>query len=240
MATVPGAPGQFRILSYTNVRVDGDVNGGEGDGGSPILQHQIGWGTSPNVPGNGGGFGNLTVGTGSGFVTGLTPGTRYYFWSRWRNAIGFGPWSPRNEVTTRDRPDPPGAPAMLSRTQTTMTLKITPNNDGDSPLTYYRLSWSTTPTTPQDHTDQSGNNSSNVFLVTGFQPGRLYYFWGQTANKYGISDFSPRVAYTLVAGALVRVDGVWKRAVPYVKVSGVWRIAQPWGKISGFWNETPD
>lgn len=236
MATVPPAPGVFRILSYTNTRVDGDVNGGSGTGGSPILQHQLAWGTSPNVPGNGGGFGNLNISTGGGFVTGLTPGGNVYFWSRLRNALGFGPWSPRNDVRMKDRPDPTDYPAMTLKTQTTATLTIRPNWNGDSPITAYRLNWSTTPNHIQDHVD----GIDGIFPMVGLIPGQMYYFWGQVANTYGLSDISPRSAAQMIAGARVKVGLTWHQAVPYVKVNGVWRIARPWGKLSGFWYETPE
>lgn len=236
MATVPPAPGVFRILSYTNHRVDGDVNGGSGTGGSPILQHQLGWGTSPNVPGNGGGFGDLNVSTGGGFVAGLSSGITVYFWSRLRNAIGWGPWSPRNSVRMKDRPDPTDYPAMSAKTQTTGILKITPNWDGDSPIISYKLSWGLSPNVPQFTRTQTGP----LFTLSGLTPGALYYFWGQASNIYGLSDFSPRSAAQMVAGSFFKVGLTWVRAVPYVKKDGVWRVARPWGKIAGFWNETPE
>jgi fibronectin type III domain protein len=236
MATVPPAPGVFRILSYTNVRVDGDVNGGGGTGGSPILQHQVAWGTSPNVPGNGGGFGNLDISTGGGFITGLAPGVNYYFWNRLRNAIGFGPWSPRNDVRMKDRPDPTDYPRMSAKTQTTGILSISPNWDGDSVITGYRLSWGTSPNVPQFTKDSVGP----LFTLANLSPGLMYYFWGQAANTYGISDYSPRSAAQMIAGAYFKVGLVWHKAVPYVKVAGVWRVARPWGKLSGFWYETPE
>jgi hypothetical protein len=237
MATVPGQPGMFRILSYTNTRVDGDVNGGEGNGGSPILQHQLGWGTSPNVPGNGGGFGDLNVSTGSGFVSGLTPGVNYYFWSRWRNAIGWGPWSPRNMVRMRDVPDPTDYPAFVARTQTSITVKINPNWNGDSPITGYKLWYGVSPNVPGPSTRVS---TAQQITVTNLLPGATYYFWAQAINTYGFSNLSPRSFIVTIAGAWIKVGLVWHRAVPYVKVAGVWRVARPWGRIAGFWNETPE
>lgn len=235
MATVPGPPGVFRILTYTNTRVDGDVNGGD-TGGSVILQHQVAYGTSPNVPGNGGGFGNLTIGTGSGFITGLTPGSTYYFWNRMRNAIGWGPWSPRNHVRMRSRPDPTDYPKLHSMSQTTIKMRIYPNYNGDSPITQYRLSYGSSPNIP----GAAVTSASQDILLTGLSPGALYYFWGQAINAYGISDYSPRSYVSLIAGSKIKVNGVWRRGVPYVKVAGVWRVGRPWGKIAGFWNESPE
>lgn len=236
MATVPSQPGVFRILTYTDVRVDGDVNGGSGDGGSPILQHQIGWGTSPNIVGQGGGFGNLTISTGSGFISGLTPGATYYFWNRWRNAVGWGPWSPRNDVRMRNQPDPPDYPSLVRRTQTSITLHMSPNYNGDSPITGYRLRWGPSPNGPNFVVFSTAQD----ITLSNLTPGGLYYFWGQAVNKYGDSYYSPRSSASLIAGAFLKVGLVWRRAVPYVKVAGVWRVARPWGRIAGFWNETPE
>lgn len=40
---------------------------------------------------------------------------------------------------------------------------------------------------------------------------------------------------TTHAGAWVDVDGVKKRAIPYVRDDGVWKEAQLWTKFEGFW-----
>lgn len=233
--TVPSAPGVFRILSYTNVRVDGDVNGGT-TGDSPIVQRQIAWGTSPNVPGNGGGFGNLNLSTGSGFVSGLTPGYLYYFWNRARNASGFGPWSARVMLRMRNIPDPPDYPGLYSRTQNSITLRVNANYDGDSPIIQYRVRYGLNANNPTNIV----SSWNNLITLSNLSPGATYYFWGQAVNKYGDSYYSPRSFASLIAGAKIKVGLEWKRAVPYVKVNGVWRVARPWGKIAGFWNETPE
>lgn len=233
--TVPSAPGVFRVLSYTDVRVDGDVNGGT-TGGSPILQRQIAWGTSPNVPGNGGGFGNLNLSTGSGFITGLTPGYTYYFWNRARNAIGWGPWSARTSLRMKNQPDPPDYPALYSRTQTSITLRVLANYDGASPIQGYRIRYGLSPDAPTNII----SSTSNLITINNLSPGATYYFWGQAYNIYGDSYYSARSYASLIAGAKVKVAGVWRRAVPYVKVAGVWKVARPWGRIAGFWNETPE
>lgn len=232
---IPSPPGSFYISSYSNVRVDGDADPNY-NGGSAILQWQIAWGTSPNVPGNGGGFGNLTLSTGSGFISGLTPGYTYYFWNRQRNAIGWSGWSPRTMVRMRNRPDPPDYPALIWRTQTSIQLRVNANYDGASPIFAYRVRYGLSPDNPTNIV----TSTSSAVTITGLQPGATYYFWGQAVNVYGDSFYSPRSYATLIAGAKVKVAGVWRRAVPYVKVSGVWKVARPWGRIAGFWNETPE
>lgn len=235
MATVPTAPGVWYPLAYSNVYVNGDADPGY-NGGSAILQWQLAWGTSPTVPGSGGGAHDLSLSTGYGEIDALNPGTLYYFWNRQRNAIGYGPWSPRSQQRMRDVPDPPDAPWAYARTQTTITLRVLANYDGDSGIGAYRVRYGLSASAPT----HIGSAPGNLITLTGLQPGATYYFWGQTANIYGDSAYSPRSSFALIAGAKVNVGGAWKRAVPYVKVAGVWRVARPWGKIAGFWNETPE
>lgn len=67
---------------------------GNWDGGTPVLEWQVGWGTNPNSPTNLAGSG------GAIHLTGLAPATTYYVWSRGRNAVGWGPWSARTQVRT--------------------------------------------------------------------------------------------------------------------------------------------
>lgn len=67
---------------------------GNSDGGSPIREWQIGYGTDPNSA-------QAFIGSnGTSTVTGLTPATDYYFWSRGRNDVGWGAWSARSSART--------------------------------------------------------------------------------------------------------------------------------------------
>lgn len=59
-----------------------------GNGGSAITGFDIGYGTSPSSPTT-----TLPVSTSPVTVTGLTPGTTYYFWVRAKNSVGNSPWS---------------------------------------------------------------------------------------------------------------------------------------------------
>lgn len=57
------------------------------NGGSAITGYQVGYGTNSTGP-------TTTVdATSPKSITGLTPGTKYYFWVRAKNSIGWGPWS---------------------------------------------------------------------------------------------------------------------------------------------------
>ena len=59
-----------------------------GDGGSAITGFDVGYGTSPSSPTT-----TVAVTTSPVTITGLTPGTQYYFWVRAKNSVGNSPWS---------------------------------------------------------------------------------------------------------------------------------------------------
>ncbi len=232
MATVPDAPGPFVISSWTNIRVNGDADPGS-NGGSPILEWQLAWGTHPNTANWTG-----TLNTdGSGFVTGLVPGGTYYFWNRQRNAVGWSPLSGMTKVTMKDAPDAPKSPVLVSRTQTSMKVMIAPNYNGGAPITNYKLVYGLSPTNSEN---LLVNGTQASFSLTNLDPGKTYYFWGRTTNIYGDSDWSARSQINLLAGAWVKQGATWKRAVPYVRVGGVWVMARPWVRTAGVWKEVSD
>ena len=159
MATEPMTPGPFQISSYTDERVNGRALK-TSDGGSPILQWQLAWGTKPTTADF---VGDLNL-DGSGFVAGLTPGTTYYFWSRTRNAVGWSPLSPRVFITMKNVPDTPPSPGFINKEQTAITAIIAPGGNGGSPITNYILGYALSTTlAPPLPTD----------VITHAVPGRL-------------------------------------------------------------------
>ena len=92
-ATVPAAPTPVGVdqNGHTDLRYRFS---GNSDGGSPIREWQIGYGRDPrNVQYLVGSGGTSTIG-------GLSIGTTWYFWSRGRNDVGWGPWSARSDGRT--------------------------------------------------------------------------------------------------------------------------------------------
>lgn len=92
-ATVPAAPTPVGLdqIGHTSVRYRFS---GNSDGGSPIREWQIGYGTDPNN------VQFLTGSNGNTVVGGLSLATTWYFWSRGRNDVGWGPWSSRSQART--------------------------------------------------------------------------------------------------------------------------------------------
>lgn len=91
--TVPTAPTPLGLDEITPTSMRYRFSGNS-DGGLPMLEWQITYGTDPNA-------GQLYPSSnGTSTLTGLLPATEYYFWSRGRNARGWGPWSYRISAKT--------------------------------------------------------------------------------------------------------------------------------------------
>lgn len=69
-------------------------------------------------------------------------------------------------------------------------------------------------------------------------PGVLYYVHVRTRNQSNFSPWTTIATFRTLAGARVKVNGVWKQAIPFVKVNGVWKKAIPFVKQSGTWRPT--
>jgi len=224
-ATVPPAPNAVVLSNISSTGMDA-VFSGNGDGGSGIYIWQIGYGTEPDGP-------TAYINTFSTHISGLTPGATYYFWARGQNAQGFGPWSVRSSATTLRVPDAPSAPVVSYIDQVSAIATITVNGDGGATITAYQLGWGLSSTTPTStHTGPLSQ------IISGLLPGKVYYFFGRVQNSVGFSPWSTATAAKTIAGARVKVSGVWKDAIPYVRVGGVWKVARPWGRVAGVWKET--
>lgn len=89
---VPDAPSAVVLSNVKQTSVHAKFSG-NGNGGTSVLEWQIGYGTSSTAP-------QLFK---SGYdmdITGLEPGVKYYFWARGRNAVGWGPYSTVVYATT--------------------------------------------------------------------------------------------------------------------------------------------
>lgn len=92
-ARVPNPPSYITLTNVTWNSAYATFSDGNNNGSS-IDSRQIGYGTNSSSP-------QKTVYSDrSTVITGLVPGTKYYFWARTHNARGWSGWSPRRETTT--------------------------------------------------------------------------------------------------------------------------------------------
>jgi hypothetical protein len=226
--TVPWPPYilQTYAVSATQIYVEFT---GTNDGGSVVLEWQIGYGSDPNYP-------QFYTGSGgASTIGGFSSGQKVYFWTRARNAVGWSGWSNRTEATTWRVPDAPSTVTYLSVAQQTVRTQFFGRGDGGQPILEYQLGYGQSSSAPVTIV---GASPTGIDDTTGLDPGKLYYFWVRARNSIGWSAWSQRSQILLIAGARV-LDGVtWKRAVPYVKVGGVWKVARPWVRDAGQWKES--
>jgi hypothetical protein len=224
-ATVPPAPTMNSATTQSSsvIRV---IFSGNGDGGSPILEWRIGYGSDPN------GAQFFTGSSGTTDIGGLASGVTYYFWAQGRNALGWGAWSGRIQATTWKLPDAPGAVVLSDATQISVKAVFTGNGEGGTPVVQWQIAYGTDPVTPQIYVD--GYNMT----ISPLDPGTTYYFWSRGRNAVGWSPLSAVRSITTIAGAYLKVGTVYKTAVPYVKVAGVWTLARPWARAAGVWKES--
>jgi hypothetical protein len=86
---VPAAMPPATIYAMTQVSADIRFHVPSDNGGTPILEYQIGYATNSTGPSS-----TVTATpTVSNLISGLSPATQYYFWVRARNSVGWSSWS---------------------------------------------------------------------------------------------------------------------------------------------------
>lgn len=225
--TVPDPPTRPLSNSYNQQTVNLTFTDGP-NGGATIDLRQIGYAKTST------GTKTLVNSDGSTAITGLTAGTRYYFWARTHNSKGFSDWSPWSSYVTWDVPET-NVPTLSEVTQTSAKVTYTDGDDHGTAVVERQVGWSSsasgTPTTTK-------NAPGGIATATGLVPGTVYYFRSRNRNSVGWGPWSAARSSKTTPGAWVKVGGVWKPAVPYVRVGGVWKVARPWARIFGFWEES--
>lgn len=227
MASAPPKPKIPALEEVTNVKIQ--VRGSDnGNGGATITQRQIGWGTSSSSIQN---TDDTSTAGGIAFY-GLTPNTRYYFWYRVRNSVGWSPWSDRLGVTTHDVPSAPARPTLSEVTSTSLKASWTPGASNGAPILENDVGYGTGLIAPTQH--EYGNSP---VIISGLTPSTNYRVWVRHRNAYGWGEWSLSASVQTESGGWYKDGTQWRKVIPYVKYDGYWKPAQPFGKIGGLWKE---
>lgn len=227
-SSIPAPPGRVYLSAGTGTSMVATFSDGD-NGGAPIDARQIWYSRTTEY------HEKEIASDRSTLITGLQPGTVYYFWARTHNKNGWSLAGPRGNATTLDFPDAPNPVAVTNVTHTSAHTVFTfaGKSNGGTSVLEYQLGYGTSPTAPQQYVTSIGG----IHDLTTLSPGATYYFWARARNSVGWGPLSAVRTARTFAGAWVKVGTVWRQAVPYVRVNGVWKPAGAWAKIAGYWKE---
>lgn len=215
---------QLSSIKSTSILVKFASNG---DGGADIDLREIGYSKNSTV------ITDTVISDGSTTVGGLDDGTRYYFWARVHNFVGWSNWSGRASAVTLRVPDAPSKPLLASVTSVSVEASFSANGNGGAIITSSQVGYGTSSSAPT-----SIDTAGSPHIVDGLIPGTVYYFWARVQNSVGWSPWSASANVRTNSGGYIKVGTVWKLAVPYVRSGGVWKRAEPWVCSLGEWKRT--
>lgn len=147
-------------------------------------------------------------------------------------ATDFTVWIQRSTV-----PPPPTHVSFSLITHETVRTTFSGQGDGGSGILEWQISFGTNGSSPEaggnGHYSSSGTND-----FSGLKPGQYYAAWARGRNANGWGGWSAGNAFETLGGCYVRIDDIWRLAVPYIKVGGIWMPAVPHVKVDGTWRRS--
>lgn len=204
---LPSAPGTPSVTSTGTDRVGLSWSAPSAVGGG-ILEYQVQRATNSGFTSGTATFGGST--SLSRLVTGLNPGTTYFFRVRARNNDGWGAWSgTRSQSTAVAAASAPGTPSVSNIGPTSLDLAwAAPSNLGGGTLSGYRVQRATNSAFTQNVVTTDGG-TARTRAITGLTPGVDYWFRVAALNEAGVGAYSgARTARTL-SGAYVSDGSTW-------------------------------
>lgn len=189
--------GTIADLTITSASLAGEVTS---DGGEPETVRGLCWGASPSptltscidTTVNGTGMGSFT-----GAITGLNPGTSYYVRAYATNSKGTGYNSTDIVFKTHNLPKVTTT-AITSITNTGATSGGSVTDDGDVEVTTRGICWGTASLPVIELTTKTIDGSGKgtfVSTITGLTPLTTYFVRAYATNKYGAS-YGEEISFT--------------------------------------------
>ena len=238
---VPNAPGRLTAQARGISAIELAWTAPPSRGAAPVTGYRIQWSSTGT-----GGWRNLVADTGSRTTrhtdTGLSPRTRRYYRVAALSGARIGAWSNVAHATTDDL-TVPGAPTSLrvipnglrGSTELSLTWRA-PSNTGGSPITGYRIEWSSTGASPWFIVVPGPTGTATTYLHTGLAPNTTRFYRVSAINAQGQGNPSTAVRGTTNAARPGQPRNLRARAAGPTSITLGWEAPTSDGgeRITGY------